>query len=223
MKKRIIVFSTLLILASCSNKKTGGEGISVNIVLHDEQGSKIEYVQLEGMADAGAQQRINEELELFATWPLFNAEETPAVTAKAKYAMIGGKYIAVRSECTIGYAEAAHPENQLQSVIFDLENAGFATQPDIYIASKAALIHALSEGKFVQVWPDTPLDDIVGIMIEEISNTAGNGYEFYLTENSLGVYLGDRPHAAGDYWAVEAPYGKIRDVLTPGFKKLLKL
>ena len=209
----------LLGFASCSKK----ENIVVNIVSYNEDGSEIEYVKLEGMSDLSAQQRINEELQMFATWPLVNAEETPIVTAKAKYAVIGGKYISARSEVVTKYAETPYPVNELQSVVFDLETADFANQPDLFVASKAALLHAFSSGKFLQVWPDTPLDGIVDILIEELSLTPGHGYEFYLTEKTLGIHLGQRQHAVGDYWAFEAPYGSIKDVLTPEFKELLKL
>ncbi|MDR2498232.1 MAG: hypothetical protein LBD28_02200 [Tannerellaceae bacterium] len=220
MRKRIFaVCSITFLLALCLQCQNIG-GVKATIKTTKIGESNIEYVQISGLADATIQKNINEELETFATWPSVNIEDDVNFDAKAKYAILGKKYLAVRSAQSF---RSPIQGEQIDSQIFDLETGDFGISADSFIVSVDAISKAFEAGKFVQLQPSEDLDSMGEIMPFLLSLGA---FDFYLTENSLGIYIptptGVDIEVTSDY-VFEAPYSEITDALAPSLKRLLKI
>ncbi|MDR2497464.1 MAG: hypothetical protein LBD21_10105 [Tannerellaceae bacterium] len=223
MRKRIIAaLSITLLLASCSTGQKGGSGkITAKVESTSVGESQIEYIQVSGLSGSGLQDKINDELHTFAIWPTVNIEDEVKVRAKAKYAIIADKYIAVRSE--LSFSSPIKRED-LDSQIFDLETGDFSGSTDNFIVSTEAIINAFSSGKFLQVKPNVVIANAAELIAAELSSSGE--YGFYLTDKSLGIYLPSPPGIIAGVdsdWAFEAPYSSITEVLTPSFRRLLNL
>ena len=204
--------------------------LTVQIESMEDEGSVFEYVVVTGLPEARiaesnyegvdtAPDLLNQELETFFTWPMFSMdypEDGKTVTVTAKYAVVG-KYLSVRAYDTEYAENAAHPVSGLRSHTRDLETGEYAGWLLDFIDVDAGLAEAVTSGKFVQVYPETPIDGAAEELAAQLNNSeeiyeiAGN---FYLTETGVGIYITGRTHAEGYYWAFEAPYDAIRPILS---------
>jgi hypothetical protein len=184
---------------------------AAHIETMEDGDTKIEYVQVTGWPDFDIQTKLNEELETFFTWPLVDAENPDKnITTTADYAIIGNKYISVRAydmEYTQG---TAHPVSNLRAMVFDLETGESAGNIAEFIEVGNYLSEAILDGRFVQIYPDEPIDGADETLMNSISDISNN---FYLTENGMVLFVTDMPQATGGYWVFEAPYESIQSLL----------
>ncbi|MCL2013509.1 MAG: hypothetical protein FWG69_00820 [Oscillospiraceae bacterium] len=182
------------------------EKVLTQIDLENEGRVNAEYVLLSGLEhDIKLQGKINEEIQTFCTWPTFNRDnDDKNITVKVEYAIIGNKYISIRAADSVYADGAAHPENNYRTATFDLETGEHAGSLIAFSNAGDELRKKITDGTFKQIFPEEPIDGAAEVLAAEFDVD-----NFYLTEDSLGLFVTDRPHAAGSYWIFEAKYSDI--------------
>ena len=207
------------------------DGITVVILTEIAGDSEVKTIRVVGLADAGfsddpaVEELLNANLYEFLLWGGFTREafDAEAETPEIDYAIVGN-YISVRAYDTEYTPGAAYPVNRLRTIVLNLETGEYAGWPFDYLRMDSeqeidALQSAFTSGSFVQIHPETPVEGAAEELAEALGDSAWrDGLGFYLTDDSLGIYLTGLPHAVGDYWVFEAKYSDIEPLLT---RKLL--
>jgi hypothetical protein len=187
------------IQARIETRQSGGRDFDTGTEFTQE----IEYVVLSGMPDTAIQDKLNEELETFFSWPLFDAENPDKdVSVRADYTIVD-YHISVRAFVTEYRDDAAY--HSLRANTYDLETGEYCALSE-FVNIEPDLINAIKSGAFVQTEPVTPIDGALDILAGQAAEGAGT-FWFYLTSNGLGLYITDRTE--GDYWQFEAAMSDI--------------
>jgi hypothetical protein len=174
------------------------------LVVADEDIDRIDvkYLKVSGMENSEVQEMLNEELFIFCTWPTVNRDnDDKNITVAVQSNVIGDRFISVRAFDSIYAEDAAYPDNHLRAIVFDAETGEYAGDisefMDVYALNAAA-------NSFVQIFPEEPIDGAFEVLTEEL-----DANDFYLTHDSVGVFVTGRPHAAGSYWIFEVKYDDV--------------
>ncbi|MDR1570478.1 MAG: hypothetical protein LBS72_08335 [Oscillospiraceae bacterium] len=202
--------------------------IAAHIETETKGDSFIQYAQASGLADEVVQESLNALLKWFSIGaeldddPEYAYETVEGVT---QFAIINDRYISVRTDYFYNGASLAHPWSRLATLVFDLETGEPAGAVNDFILVDEDLRIAITDGTFTVTHPDAEFDgmmevfagDFVDQFDPELFNTS-----FYLTDTSFGLLLGDRIHAEGDYWTIEATYESVWNLLTPKLTETLQ-
>ena len=179
---------------------------------YEGNGNRIDYLEVSGMADSEMQKMLNEDLYTFFTWGIEDAED---LIIEADYAIVGN-YLSVRA---IGREFASDPKKMVRScnsTVFDITTGEQNGVIYDYLDIDDKFREAVRDGIFKPVYPEAPminLNDKLMNLIVAGSIPANLEPGFYLTDDSLGVHLLDEDKIEGDYWAFEAKYEDISDLL----------
>ncbi|MDR2656276.1 MAG: hypothetical protein LBB86_00440 [Oscillospiraceae bacterium] len=201
--------------------------VTIAIETAESGESRIEYVYVEGLDDADVQELLNAYLRWFSTDTFLDEDVDRAwdtVEGKTAYALLGGRYLSVRTEYFFSGASIAHPWADIQALVFDLTTGEPDTQLSDYLTMGEALRSAILNGTFTMINPVEASEDFLERFAEDYLDNADPEYyniDFYLTDDGVGLFLRDRIHAEGDYWAIEAPFNKLDGLATTKLTNLL--
>ena len=201
------------------------EEIKTNVQLktYEDDNVKIEYYEVSGIADTAIQKKLNEGVHSFFTKSLAGYEKlkaekeiVPTLELTAEYAIVGN-YLSVSSVGTEYSTEWAYPHNSFVSAVFDMTTGEKDSVLTDYISLSDNLKEAIKNRKFKQIVPDeapmsfmdTFYNSVIGGNIRSDLNPG-----FYLTNDSIGIYIDGTEHVTGDYWIFEAKYKDISDLLS---------
>jgi len=184
-----------------------------------EENAQIQYIVIQGLDDLDIQQMLNEEIYTFFSWIMMDAEnQDRELTVTASGHLVGGRYFSAVAFDLIYEEGAAYPTHNMRTAVFNLETG----EPDgvifDFIEMGDELIEAIRSGVFFQARGDE-FDVITGDMFADVfgdpdfyENYSDRG--FYLTQDTLGLYVTGVPHMLGSFWMFEAEYSDILPFLT---------
>ena len=176
---------------------------------NEDRDYNIEYLLLSGLEhDINLQTALNDEIQTFCTWAAFNRDnDDKNINATVEYTILGNKFLSIRMTDSVysdGADGAAHPENNYRATIFDLETGEHAGSLIAFSDAGDELRAKITDGTFKQVFPEEAIDGALEILAAEFDL-----HNFYLTNDSLGLFITERPYATGSYWIFEAKYDDI--------------
>jgi hypothetical protein len=181
-------------------------------VEYDDGRLVADLIKFSGMEDTAVQDMLNDQIDMFCTWAgVHMGHKEYDITSVLEYTVIGDEYIFLRRTDTI-HDGTDSPEKYFTSTAYELTTGEYAGTLVAFSEAGDNLREKITDGTFVQIYPAEPIEGAAELLAQEFDDS-----DFYFTEDSMGLYLINRPHEEGDYLIFEAKYEDIESLLAPGY------
>jgi hypothetical protein len=180
----------------------------------------VNYYQIEGLADQGKQDQINDRLSDFNEYYDINEMDGIYISIVPSYEIIGDRLLSVIYDVDYYDRAAPHPWVAERQLNIDLDTGEILKLSD-FIDIDDRLLTLFKDGYFIEgrialesFLEEMSFDDLYDSLFSEFAHD-----QFYLLSDSFGLAC-SVPHSIGDYETFETSYGNIYDLIKPPYQTL---